>query len=122
IENRGDCVWRSGDHAITLGTRWNGIEGIRTALPADVLPGESAVVPLHVVPPAEPGQHLLEVDLVHEHVRWFDRGLRVDVTVGRRRRVLVAGPPGELDDTLDTIALVPELEPTLVLEPEEPDD
>jgi hypothetical protein len=121
IENRGGCIWRSGDHAITLGTRWDGVEGIRTALPADVLPGEGAVVPLHVIPPAEPGRHRLDVDLVHEHVRWFDRALRVDATVGRRRRILVAGAPGDLDEILDAIALVPGLEPTLVLEPGEPD-
>lgn len=120
IENRGDSVWRTGDHAITLGTRWNGVEGIRTSLPADVPPGEGAVVPLHVVPPAEPGPHVLEVDLVHEHVRWFERPLRLEVAVARPRRVLVVGAPGGLYEALDTIALVPEVEPVLVVEPEEP--
>jgi hypothetical protein len=121
IENRGDCVWRTGEHAITLGTRWDGAEDIRTSLPADVMPGDSAVVPLHVLPPLEPGPHVLEVDLVHEHVRWFGRTLRLDVSVGRRRRVLVVGAPGGLHEALDTIALVPDVEPLLLLEPEEPD-
>ncbi len=54
IENLGDCVWRFGDDSITIGTRWDeSNEGIRTSLPADVKPGESAVVPVHVIPPVE---------------------------------------------------------------------
>lgn len=121
IENLGECVWRRGDHAITLGTRWDGAEGIRTSLPADVSPGESSIVPLHVIPPVEPGRHVLEVDLVHEHVRWFDRTLRLEVAVERRRRVLLAGRADGLQEALDTIALVPQLEPMLLLEPEDPD-
>ncbi|HST17660.1 MAG TPA: hypothetical protein VLK36_08320 [Gaiellaceae bacterium] len=117
IENQGDCIWRSGEHAITLGTRWDGVEGIRTSLPADVLPGDSAVVPLHVVPPAEPGRHVLEVDLVHEHNRWFDRSLRLETTVACRRRVLLAGRAAGLQAALDAISLVPEVEPVLLVEP-----
>ena len=120
IANRGDCVWRSGEHAITIGSRWNGVEGIRTALPADVSPGEEVVVPVHVIPPREAGRHELAVDLVHEHVRWFERALRVDATVERRRRVLVAGRSRGLQAALDTIALVPSVEPLLVAEPGDP--
>jgi hypothetical protein len=116
IENQGDCVWRSGD-VITLATRWNGLEGIRTSLPADVLPGDRAVVPLHVVPPDEPGAHVLEVDLVHEHVRWFASPLRLVVDVRPRRRVLVAGRADSVAPVLDVIALVPEVEPVMLLEP-----
>jgi hypothetical protein len=121
IENQGDCIWRCGEGAITLGTRWDGVEGIRTSLPADVLPADSVVVPLHVVPPAEAGQHVLEVDLVHEDVRWFHRTLRVDTTVTCRRRVLLAGRESGLQATLDAISLVPELEPLLLVEPEDAD-
>ena len=121
VSNQGDCIWRCGEDAITLGTRWDGVEGIRTSLPADLLPSDSAIVPLHVVPPVAPGRHLLEVDLVHEHVRWFDKPLRMEVTVRRRRRVLLAGHAATLQEALDTIALVPELEPLLLLEPGEPD-
>jgi len=121
IDNHGDCIWRCADHAITLGSRWDGVEGIRTALPADLLPGDGAILPLHVLPPVEPGRHLLEVDLVHERVRWFDRPLRVEVTVRRRRRVLIAGRGPGLQETLDRIALVPALEPVLLLEPGDSD-
>jgi hypothetical protein len=121
IKNLGDATWRRGDHAITVGTRWNDrVEGLRTSLPADVRPGESSVVPVHVLPPDEPGRHVLEVDLVHEQVRWFDRPLRLDVDVVRRRRVLVVGPADQLGPILDSVALVPDIEPLVVLEPDDP--
>ena len=116
IENRGDCIWRSGDE-ISVGTRWDGLEGIRTSLPADVLPGESAVVPVHLIPPAEPGEHRLEVDLVHEHVRWFDCGLKLAVVVSARRVVLVAGRSDRIASVLDALALTPEVDPVIVDDP-----
>ena len=122
IENLGECVWRFGDDSITIGTRWDeSIEGIRTSLPADVKPGESAVVPVHVLPPVESGRRVLEIDLVHEHVRWFDRALKLDVDVSRRRRVLVVGRAGDLAPVLDSIALVPEIEPLVMLELDDAD-
>jgi hypothetical protein len=122
IKNLGQGTWRFGDDSITIGTRWDGqVEGLRTSLPADVLPGESSVVPVHVLPPAETGPHVLEVDLVHEHVRWFERPLRVDVDVIRRRRVLVAGRADDLAPVLDSIALVPEIEPLVMLEVDDVD-
>ncbi len=120
VKNLGECTWRFGDDAITIGTRWDEeVEGPRTALPVDVRPGEGSVVPVHVLPTVGPGRHLLEVDLVHEHVRWFDHPLRLGVDVKRRRRVLVAGRGADLSAVLDAIALVPEIEPQIVLEPED---
>jgi len=59
-------------------------EGFRTGLSANLRPGRTAVVPMIVAAPNEPGKYLLEVDLVHEHVRWFDRPARVLVTVRGR--------------------------------------
>ena len=44
-------------------------------------PGERILVPLEVVAPPEPGRYLLEVDLVHEDVRWFEQGCRVEIEV-----------------------------------------
>src|SRR5206468_10527658 len=45
-------------------------EGHRTPLPASVPPGGDGIVPVQVLAPAEPGEYILEFDLVHEGVRW----------------------------------------------------
>jgi hypothetical protein len=39
------------------------------------------------MPPEEPGNFILEFDLVHELVRWFDFPLRIDM------QVLAEAPP-----------------------------
>jgi hypothetical protein len=112
VENLGSATWRS-EH-VTLGTRWPGqTEGIRTRLPADVRPHSSTIVPLHVVAPTI-GRQVLEIDLVHEHVRWFGVPLRIEVVALPRRRVLVAGDGAALEAALDAIALAPEIEPVIV--------
>jgi hypothetical protein len=46
-------------------------DGLRTPFPGWVEPGDAVVVPLNVLAPERPGPYRLEVDLVHEHVRWF---------------------------------------------------
>jgi len=46
-------------------------EGERTSLPHPLGPGESCIAPVTVCAPAVAGQYVLELDLVHEHVRWF---------------------------------------------------
>jgi hypothetical protein len=73
------------------------------------------VVPLPLVPP-EPGPWTLAVDLVHEHVRWFDRPLRVEVVVEPARLVAVVDPGSadELAVALET--LDPEEEPVVLTE------
>ena len=124
VENRGETVWRWGEHGepeIRLSYRWlhaDGSrvdqEGLRTPFPSDVEPGEAQVVPVHVVGPREPGGYRLELDLVHEHVRWFDRGVGYHVEVRPRRRIAVVGAGEPLGELLDALALVPELEPVLV--------
>ena len=47
------------------------LDGLRTALPTTLQPG--AIVPLRakVAYPKEPGDYILEFDLVHELVTWF---------------------------------------------------
>jgi hypothetical protein len=57
-------------------------EGFRTDLPASVSPGATTVAPVLVAAPDEPGSYLLEVDLVHEFVRWFDQPTRTEAIVG----------------------------------------
>jgi hypothetical protein len=56
-------------------------DGHRTPLPAPVAPGGDGIVPVQVAAPAEPGEYILEFDLVHEGVRWFECGARVPAMV-----------------------------------------
>jgi hypothetical protein len=58
-------------------------EGPRSPLPREVAPGETLLAPVHVIAPDEALQLLLEIDLVHEHVRWFGSPLQLPVTVAR---------------------------------------
>jgi hypothetical protein len=60
-------------------------DGHRTVLTSDLGPGDVSLLPLHVVPPAKPGSYLLELDLVHEGVRWFDCTTRVEARVAAPR-------------------------------------
>ncbi len=86
LHNSSSMAWLP-DSDIRLSYRWIGRpgEGERTPLPAPVAPGETAIIPLTVTAPSEAGELELEVDLVHEHVRWFETSLRVDAVVGARR-------------------------------------
>jgi hypothetical protein len=99
VTNAGGAVWPWGEAhpEIRLTYRWwrNDevvAEGLRTRLPANVAPGASAVVPLAVEAPGKAGRYKLAVDLVHEHVRWFECGFEVEVDVRPRRLIAVAGP------------------------------
>jgi glycosyl transferase-like sugar-binding protein len=67
--------WRDGDGDLLV------YEGERSPLPASLRAGEAALAPVTVVAPDEPGHYLLELDLVHELVRWFGSGATFGVTV-----------------------------------------
>ena len=119
VTNKSRTTWpwsAEGQPAIRLGYRWESGPGrtLRTTLPCDLASGETAVVPMHVIPPVEPGDHVLTVDLVHEFVRWFGLNVRVAVEVRPRRRVAVAGEPSEIEAILDALVDLPEVEPVLV--------
>ena len=90
VHNRGADHWPGGMEArpqIRLAYRWRPAgeaapqEGARTGLPAPLAPGARAVVPLQVLGPPKPGAWEIEIDLVHEHVRWFGRPLRASIDV-----------------------------------------
>jgi hypothetical protein len=68
--------WLSGD-----GTRTVVAEGLRTPFTETVEPGEATVVMLAALAPEAPGRYVLEVDVVHELVRWFECEARLPVTV-----------------------------------------
>jgi len=77
--------WATPSHApvIRLSYRWwteDGHcigEGDRTSLPHPLGPGESCIAPVTVSAPERAGTYVLELDLVHEHVRWFECPLRL---------------------------------------------
>ena len=91
VTNHGTERWPRGldrTPAIRASYRWlhpdgsvHTADGLRTGFTRDVGPGERILVPLDVVAPPEPGRYVLEVDLVHEDVRWFAQGCRVEVEV-----------------------------------------
>ena len=87
VHNCGSAHWPGGMEAapqIRLGCRWrvdgSFADGTRSPLPAPLAPGERAIVPLEVFGPPQ-GVHEIEIDLVHEHVRWFGRGICADIDV-----------------------------------------
>ncbi len=108
VENLGEERWPWGRRVrpeIRLAHRWRDAggrlilaDGLRTALPADLGPGESAIVPADVGAPGEAGRHVLELDLVHEHVAWFGSAVTHEVEIRPRRRVgvLAATPAAAL--------------------------
>ena len=99
VENLGDEWWPAGEPAsppLRLGHRWLEaekpervvLEG-RTAFPETVAPGATTRMFAGVEAPRVEGVLLLELDVVHEHVRWFGCGVRLPV-------VLVPAPTHEL--------------------------
>jgi hypothetical protein len=67
---------------IAAGNRWLKPDGSlitamdgRYGLDKNLRPGEETEVPLQITAPKEPGDYILEVDLVQEQVAWFlDKG------------------------------------------------
>ena len=91
ITNRSAEVWPAArlddPHPISLAYRLRGPEGVehegvRTPLGQDLAPGASVVVPARIAPAPVGGSVELELDLVHEHVRWFDAGCVVRTHAG----------------------------------------
>jgi len=90
VRNDGTERWPWGDAGpdIRLATRWLTADGstmvfnsIRTPFTADVAPGAVVRQPMTLQAPPDPGEYLLELDLVHEFVRWFGCPLHQPVTV-----------------------------------------
>jgi hypothetical protein len=96
VTNDGTTAWPGGldrHPLIRLGHRWLHTDGRvlddatpRSGLLSSVRPGESVVALPTVVAPGQPGDYVLEVDLVHELVRWFDCPARIPVRVQSRTR------------------------------------
>jgi hypothetical protein len=90
VTNEGEALWPGGvrEPLVRLGVGWQPVGGGpreevgRAALPHALGPGESALVPVEVRAPDRAGPAELVLDLVHEHVRWFDRPLTTEVQIG----------------------------------------
>ena len=83
IKNRGDTVWagcerNAGPFQVSLGGRWlnsagraiSGAEG-RTVLPSDLAPDQETDLLFIINAPSQPGEYLLELDMLQEGVSWF---------------------------------------------------
>jgi len=101
VKNTGDQIWldprtadpESAAGAVRLTSRWWGADAkkpysdyaARGELPSPVHPGQTAVMAVPVVAPAEPGNYQLQLELVQENFGWFEQMgaqvLRVPVTV-----------------------------------------
>lgn len=93
VENLGDEWWSWGEDAtppLRLGYRWIDpkepesvvLDG-RAAFAETVPPGGSTRMFAGIEAPQAVGVFLLELDVIHEHVRWFDCGIRVPVVLER---------------------------------------
>ena len=87
VKNVSDITWPSfegsnGKYHINLGNHWLDEFGNlivnddgREPLPENLKPGEEVDILLTVSVPLEPGNYILELDMVHEQVTWFrDKG------------------------------------------------
>ena len=102
VKNASDVMWYARGAAVNTstdtkfvlaaGNRWlqadeslaTDMDG-RYGLDRDLKPGEETEVPLAITAPKEPGDYILEVDVVQEQVAWFlDKGsqtARTKITV-----------------------------------------
>ena len=83
VMNRGGVVWagcerNAGPLQVSLGGRWLDPAGQaiskeegRTPLPADIAPSQAADLEWTIDVPKQPGQYLLELDMLQEGVAWF---------------------------------------------------
>jgi len=97
VRNAGAAPWPAlmGGRPVHLGNHWLDAAGEvlrlddgRVPLPHDVAPGRQVELELPVTAPVEPGDYLLELDLVQEGVAWFSQRRRLS-----RRRSQTARVP-----------------------------
>ena len=125
VRNDGDRTWRWGKDArpeIRLAYRWlhdgepvHEPAALRTVLPADLAPGDTQLVPLHVVPPTQAGHYTLELELRHEGVRRFGLSSRLEIDVRERELVAVIGDATSVTMAISQLGPPPYVEPVVVL-------
>lgn len=111
LENAGSATWRArGRTGVRLAYHWldplgNPIvwDGLRTAFPGPVAPGETVEIEIPVTAPRPPGGYVLSFDLVEEYRFWFAEvgattlDVPVDVSPRIAERRLAVVVPGEAD-------------------------
>jgi SAM-dependent methyltransferase len=107
VRNAGDDAWRPAEHGeLNVGDHWRDAAGRlvrlddgRAPLPGELEPGAEAEVELPVTAPDEPGDYLLEVDVVQEGVAWFAKRRRLSrqrTTPPRAQVTVAAGAASEV--------------------------
>ncbi|WP_156896715.1 M6 family metalloprotease domain-containing protein [Desulfovirgula thermocuniculi] len=79
VSNEGGVTWAAGgDNPVQLSYHWKDAggrvvtwDGLRTALPSDVAPGQQVTLLATVKAPESAGNYRLVWDMVHEGVTWF---------------------------------------------------
>lgn len=117
LRNTGRRPWRKSDefhlsYHLYESSRRPLVDGPRTDLPRDVLPGEAVTVQAALRAPATEGEYLLMWDLVHEETTWFSgQGVKpgiVRLIVGRGPAAASSVPEAEaLAAIPDTLAWRP---------------
>jgi SAM-dependent methyltransferase len=118
VTNLGSTIWRANiplniSCEIRIGNHWLDATGAvvqfddgRTRIPRDVAPGKAITVPLTITAPAQPGQYLLELDVVQELVTWFkDKG-------STTLRLPIRNQPGAFDKLSAALLKRPRKRPT----------
>ena len=88
VTNLGDEAWAWGEYPpfFRLGYTWRTGDGEEIAhgrafFTETVHPGTTTRVVARLQAPAEAGRYRLRLDVVHEHVRWFDQPTELEVDV-----------------------------------------
>jgi hypothetical protein len=120
VHNTGAATWAWGEDAVPevrVGACWFDVSGgelpeleIHTPLAASLAPGETARLPVQVRAPETQGRYHVRVDLIHEHVKWFDAGDECEVAVQSQRRIAVTGGDETVGDVAAILLVLPELE------------
>jgi polyisoprenyl-teichoic acid--peptidoglycan teichoic acid transferase len=81
VKNLGALTWnRNGENPIYLGYHWLDyntkemviLDGKRSIIPNDrIEAGQEAIFDLQIMAPPEPGDYVLQIDIVHEGITWF---------------------------------------------------
>jgi hypothetical protein len=74
LRNDGNVLWAAGgQHPVRISYHWlpAGTEGVRTPLPRNIGPGETATIDAALQAPPGPGAYTLRWDLLEEGTGWF---------------------------------------------------